>query len=766
MATMSRAERRRREKLAGKAARNATAARPAPGEQTRVTPQAIDRAVQHHNAGRLTKAKRSYEKILKNDPNHADALRLLGVIALQEGNNDRAIDLISKSIAINCDDANAYYNLAIALKQSGQLDEAVANYQNALAIKPGYAEAHSNLGNVLKELGRLDEAVASYHKALAIKPDDAGACYNLAIALRELGQLDEAVASYQNALAINPDFAEAHSNLGLALQDMGKLEEAFNCHRRAVALVPQNDLFWAGLAGSLKTLSFNSVDESLWHDLSSLLTRPTVRPSNVVRPIISALKHHPDFARMLERVGTGKLEDGFAYEEVVEQMSAIPIFLGIMGLSPIYDKQVEQMLTRLRRAMIMEFATGKTDEYNLPFGAALALQCFTNEYIYPETEQEKGIVEQLCQRIETWVEKNQDVPPSSIALLGAYRALHRFSWARELGERKWTGDIRQVIERQILEPLQEQSLRGQIPCLTAIEDTVSQSVRAQYEESPYPRWIKFNESDQRGSIGAVLRAAPLRFDLEGYDPPARPEILVAGCGTGQHALSAASRFSGAHVLAVDLSLSSLSYALRKTKQLGFSNIEYAQGDIMELGTIERRFDLIECCGVLHHLGDPLAGWQQLVSLLRPGGLMKIALYSETARQDIVHGRAMITEREYLTSPDGIRQCRQDIVAMAEDGNAEMLKISTSRDFFSLSECRDLIFHVQEHRFTLPQIQSALKDLKLKFLGFEMQDQKAVQAFRGDHPNPRDLASLALWHEFELTNPDTFRGMYQFWCQKI
>ena len=154
------------------------------------------------------------------------------------------------------------------------------------------------------------------------------------------------------------------------------------------------------------------------------------------------------------------------------------------------------------------------------------------------------------------------------------------------------------------------------------------------------------------------------------------------------------------MLAVDLSLSSLTYALRKTKELDFSNIEYAQADIMELGNLGRQFDLIECAGVLHHLDDPLAGWRILVNLLRPGGLMKIGLYSETARQDIISGRSLVAEKGYTASPEDIRRCRQDIIAMAEDGNRKMEEICNKRDFFNLSNCRDLLFHVREHRFTL------------------------------------------------------------------
>ena len=226
------------------------------------------------------------------------------------------------------------------------------------------------------------------------------------------------------------------------------------------------------------------------------------------------------------------------------------------------------------------------------------------------------------------------------------------------------------------------------------------------------------------------------------------------------------RFSNARVLAVDLSLSSLSYALRKTNELGLSNIEYAQADIMELGSIDRRFDLIDCSGVLHHLGDPLAGWQVLVALLRPGGLMRIGLYSELARQSVVEGRTLIAEKGYTASSEDIRRCRQDIVSLAEAGNQTMAKLCNFGDFFSLSNCRDLLFHVQEHRYTLPQIKNALKALNLEFLGFEIRNQDTLKKFKSSFPQKGALTSLSHWHQFERKNPDTFSGMYQFWCKKM
>src|SRR5260370_20286045 len=102
---------------------------------------------------------------------------------------------------------------------------------------------------------------------------------------------------------------------------------------------------------------------------------------------------------------------------------------------------------------------------------------------------------------------------------------------------------------------------------------------------------------------------------------------------------------------MDLSLSRLCYAKRKTCELGLKNVEYAQADILKLQSIDRSFDVIEAGGVLHHLAEPFAGWRVLLSILRPGGLMRLGLYSRRGRQDITAARAFIAERGYGSSPD-------------------------------------------------------------------------------------------------------------------
>jgi SAM-dependent methyltransferase len=240
------------------------------------------------------------------------------------------------------------------------------------------------------------------------------------------------------------------------------------------------------------------------------------------------------------------------------------------------------------------------------------------------------------------------------------------------------------------------------------------------------------------------------------------DILVAGCGTGQQLFDVAPRIVGARVLAIDLSRTSLAYAKRQTEALGLRNIEYGQADILRLGALGRSFDVIDCGGVLHHLGDPIAGWRVLLSLLRPDGVMRVALYSDMARQHFVAARALIAEHGYGHSADEIRRFRQVVLDLPDGDQVKM--VARSLDFFSISSCRDLVFHAQEHRFTLPQIQAFLAANELEFLGFEI-DLQVLGQYAKHFPEDRARTDLTRWHAFEQANPSTFGAMYQFWVQK-
>ncbi|RFC32802.1 MAG: putative O-linked N-acetylglucosamine transferase, SPINDLY family [Candidatus Nitrotoga sp. SPKER] len=200
--------------------------------------QIIQVAREHHQAGRLPQAEAIYQQILQVEPNHPDALHLLGLIARQGGKNGIAAGLISRAIRVNPSNPIYYINLGNVLKDQGQLEDAIFNYRQALSIKPDFAEVHNNLGNVLKEQGNLDAAIESFRRSLALKPDFAETHSNLGNALKDQGQLDEAIACYGQALLLKPDYAEAYNNLGTALKAQNKLDAAVGSYRKAVSLKP------------------------------------------------------------------------------------------------------------------------------------------------------------------------------------------------------------------------------------------------------------------------------------------------------------------------------------------------------------------------------------------------------------------------------------------------------------------------------------------------------------------------------------------------
>jgi SAM-dependent methyltransferase len=212
-----------------------------------------------------------------------------------------------------------------------------------------------------------------------------------------------------------------------------------------------------------------------------------------------------------------------------------------------------------------------------------------------------------------------------------------------------------------------------------------------------------------------------------------------------------------------LSLASLAYAKRKSLELGASDIDYRQADLLALRPSDGRFDHVEASGVLHHLEDPVAGWRVLTDLVQPGGTMRIGLYSELGRRAIVRARELIATQGFEATPEGIRACRAAILERAED--ELFAKLVRNEDFYSMSGCRDLLFHVQEHRFELPQIRDMLASLGLEFTGFEFADSGLTAArYRARFPGAA-TTDLDRWHEFERENPDIFSRMYQFRVRK-
>ena len=752
--------------------------------------------------GKLDDALESYRRALQIKPDYAEVLNNLGVTLQGLGRREEAVASYRGALNINPDFAEAHYNQGLSLKSLGQLEDAVACYCSALKIKPDFAEAHNNLSSALQNIGQYNDAMTSARRALEIKPDFIEAHIGLGNALRSLAQQEEAVASYRRALEIKPDFALAHSNLGVTLQDLGLLDEAEACYRRALEIKPDYLDALSNLAilliaqgkqkmalkfakqslqinetgvakrifvNCVKSLRCSQGDSGIREEVIRALIEPWARPSELTQIGIDLVKLNPDIKECISRTNDAWPLRLSAQELIgsnnLNALDSDRLLCALLNSAPISDIEIEHFLSMARYAMLeaaSEISAGDECRADYIFYSALARQCFINEYVYSQTDGEFQKASDLREVLIAALDNNIQVPAIWVVALAAYFPLNTLPHAARLLERRWQEGIAAVLRQQVSEPAEELQLRATLPKLTSIEDEVSLLVQSQYEENPYPRWEKAEPAGKTMNIAGYFGQ---KFPLAPYNRLGNIgniDLLIAGCGTGQHSIEVAQQFECAQVLAVDLSLSSLGYAKRKTIELGLNSIEYGQADLLKLGSLGRSFDVIESVGVLHHLADPWAGWKVLLSLLRPGGFMRLGFYSEIARRNVVRIRDYIAEQGYGSSADEIRRCRQYLVDL--DKIADFGNTLTSPDFFSISACRDLLFHVQEHRMTLTGIEAFLRGNNLAFIGFEI-DANILRAYQKRFPDDLAATNLAQWHIFENENPNTFCGMYQFWVQK-
>jgi 2-polyprenyl-3-methyl-5-hydroxy-6-metoxy-1,4-benzoquinol methylase len=528
-----------------------------------------------------------------------------------------------------------------------------------------------------------------------------------------------AVKLLSQALELDRTDAAAHDNIAIAYQALGRMDEAVAHFTHAMAL---------GLR-----------DPEILVKQSAAVTAPLKRLADA----------WPRQIRLAELLG----------DRGAIAMAREAMVLALLQSKVVHDLELERLLTAIRRGLLqhaIEADRRRLDDDGVEFFCALAQQCFLNAYVFALGDIERAELQCVHDRIVAALEAGVEIAPLDLIVTASYLPLHKLPGASSLLTHAWPEAIERLLTQQIREPLEEESDRNSIPALTPIEDAVSLQVQNQYEESPYPRWTAVPQIGPT-TVVHFLRDRLNIVPLSWPQTTAGVDILIAGCGTGSHSIDSALRFPKARILAVDISRASLAYARRKSCALGLSNIEYGQADILKLASLGRRFDVIETVGVLHHLADPAAGWRVLLSLLRPHGLMLVGLYSATARQSLAAARAFIAERGYRATAENIRACRQELI--------QRFGMPPFRDFSSTSGCRDLLFNVMEHQFTIPQIEDYLDENRLTFLGFEQLPPDVLRQFQQQFPNADAMRDLGSWHAFEKMNPLTFGNMYFFWVQK-
>ena len=613
--------------------------------------------------------------------------------------------------------------------------------------------------------GRPADAEASCRRILAAAPRQPDALSLLSAISAHRGELGAAERLIRDALAVSPEPATYWNNLGVVLKKQGRLAEAVGAYRQALARDPELGNGWSNLCDALRPLPPESFDPAIGRDLLACFSRDELPHQDLARTALQFL-HGTAELRSLVALLDGACGPSAFLDDAPLRSLCTPLLVSVLERVLMPDPVIERVLTAARRALLDLVSVAepaRLGDAHECLAAALAGQCFLNEYVYVQSDEERDALAPLRATLEADARTADRLARIRIMVFGCYAPLHTLATAAALEATAsgTTGSTRflDVVRRQVVEPLEERRIAAGMPSLGAIINGVSRKVRAQYEDRPYPRWQGIGMNSPRPLPEVMAQLFP-------HLPPTRVpasgavEVLVAGCGTGRHAIMSARRFAGARVLAVDLSRASLAYASRKADELGADTIEFLHGDILDLDRLDRTFDVIECVGVLHHMEDPERGLRTLGGLLRPQGLMKLGLYSEIARTAHAAARKLVGDRGYPGTVEGIRAARQQLMSLPADHPARSL--AERADFYSMSGCRDLVFHVHERRFEVPEIGAMLGRAGLSLIGFEFTDSWTLARYRERFPDDVPATSLENWHRFERDNPATFAAMYAFW----
>jgi SAM-dependent methyltransferase len=564
---------------------------------------------------------------------------------------------------------------------------------------------------------------------------------------------EEAVDWYSFALRHRPTKA-AFFNKAQALQAVGNTTALIENAEQAVQEIPDDSTAWRLMAEALK-IEPNSLS---WSDVSPYIYEAWTRPINSEQ--LSQLSAH--FLLQFE-----------PHSASFAKLSGQVLKAG----AGLYSMELEARVSNIRKRLLSETQGSKLyTVFDLDWMAALASYCFFAGFALVETAEEERWVQALLSDLMRSLKSRYAAHLSEedcfrILLLASYRPLRKFASLCRILKRAIIGvllptHLAAVVTEQLLEPELEAQIKRAIPTITPMSGKVSTLARQMYEADPYPRYRELDEvhrpvTTYQSFLEVSIKAAdvgPIRHIRN---------ILIAGCGTGQHLIKTACRAQGSEILAIDLSMSSLAHAKRryqsaKDAKPSMANASLVQADITAL-SFKERFDVIESVGVLHHLENPLHGWNRLVTALRPGGFMLIGLYTKFRGTVIAAAHKYIKREGYQGSKaEDIRNAR---VALVLSADAPLREQDAGGDFQTLQGTRDLLFHVQERHYSPLELKEALQELGLVFLGFLGKSQQVAALYHAAYPDDQAAVSLENWHAFEAAHPGCHGHMYQFLVRK-
>tara|TARA_B110000858_G_scaffold193896_1_gene247323 strand:+ start:452 stop:2377 length:1926 start_codon:yes stop_codon:yes gene_type:complete len=454
--------------------------------------------------------------------------------------------------------------------------------------------------------------------------------------------------------------------------------------------------------------------------------------------------------------------------------------LNSLSTELIKDVYQERLFSKIRYELLKLCVSNKITKKNIvpSFILALSKQNALNEYISVPSDDEVTLLQSLIKGLNLSAE-NLDDNLFKISLISCYSSLvSSLNSTRDIIT-SYNGDdknFKEILKLHFLD--QDKIIEIKRKYLSdsnvdTINSNITLNIKNQYEDRPFPTWsaLKVSPNLKYNHYDYVFNT----LNLKSLDEPSNiKNVLIAGCGTGQHGILRALECKDINFTAIDISSTSLAFAIKKAQDLNLSNIKFYLDDINTFSSNEFKFDVIECVGVLHHLEDPLFGLKNLKKSLTDEGLLLLGLYSKISRNYMLSfSRRIISDHMLDKSDTSVYKFRDLIInsqnSSSEFNNLQISKLQQFRDFFSLSGLRDLLFNEHEIEFTIDGIETLIKDAGMEFFNFQFRDFSSIKLKMDNFSKKSSLklapSSLKNWSSFENEYPGTFIEMYLIWLRK-
>jgi ubiquinone/menaquinone biosynthesis C-methylase UbiE len=656
---------------------------------------------------------------------------------------------LKKQAFLIFDDTHNHNNHAA---RSGALKRAKELIVQALDFAPLDGDCLNLLTRIELESGNLYKAQKTIERALAEYPSNAGFWYSaghVALALHDLNQAEHA---FKQAISLAPNQTRAEVGLAYTLFEQGKKVEAFQLYRQLVKTHAHDIQIRSRLLHSAQGLVADYYDQELEQDLISYLNWSDLNLNQLSHLCCSVLI----YKFQLNHQGSAA-----SFNDMANSV----LLLKALRHTIIKNELLEKLIIALRQELLTHASKkGRLINQYVPLCEAMCQYALNNEFLLPYTEAERSMVLTLKTMIEQSLTQPGCTPTDisgALMLYAMYESWYSIKDNKTLFE--FENDSWPAISFDI-KTGHDQLLHDQhyeFDTLTPMPHSQSHEVKTQYERFPYPRWQCLDNKNIT-NYGSALKHEFPWVNLPESLLTGPLNILVAGCGTGRHALNVAKYFYQTHVTALDISETSLSYAYKKSAELGIDNIEFFLADLTQLDNLNQHFDIVECSGVLHHIKQYQRALDGLLSNLKPNGFLKLSLYSQRARKPVYDIRKRYKHGGIEKNEQDIRILRH--VIFADDKIEDKHLITESDDFYSMSGVVDLLLHEYETGFTPKGIKALCEENQLTFLGFSNLDSQLKASFKDFIGDDCELDNLDQWEAFEQAHPSTFSAMYQFYCQ--